>query len=103
MNNIQADPLWDEGISSFLHGEFEKKESPLTIDDLQNFANTRAIRVGDLLETLFLMAIYGSWSYSDSDGVEQELDANALDELYAKGRIGPDDLADFQGVWAPVD
>lgn len=101
MQQNQADPLWDEGISSFLSGEYEKKQAPLTIDDLQGFANSQAVRVGDLLETLFLMAIYGVWTYCDEDGIEQQLDVAALDELYAKGRIGPDDLKDFSGVWAP--
>lgn len=102
MYQTQADPLWDEGISTFLLGEFDKKQEPLTIEDLQNFANAQAIRVGDLLETLFLMAIYGAWSYCDENGEEQQLDTVALDDLYAKGRIGPDDLKDFAGVWSPV-
>ncbi|MFK7889974.1 MAG: hypothetical protein AB8B63_04110 [Granulosicoccus sp.] len=102
MQQIEPDPLWDEGISSYLKGEFEKKQGPLTIEDLQHFACERAVRIGDLLETLFLMAIYGAWSYCDENGDEQELDTFALDDLYAKGRIGPDDLKDFQGVWSPV-
>lgn len=102
MQPIQADPLWDEGISSFLLGEYEKRQVPLTIDDLQSFANEQAVRVGDILETLFLMAIYGEWSYADTEGAELKLDESALDALYAKGRLTPEDLQEFNGVWAPV-
>ena len=101
MQQIQADPLWDEGISSFLLGEYEKRQAPLTVDDLQLLANEHAIRIGDLLETLFLMSIYGAWTYADGDGNEKKLDESALDDLYAKGRLKPEDLTAFDGVWAP--
>lgn len=102
MQQIQADPLWDEGISSFLLGEYEKRQSPLSIDDLQSLANEHAVRVGDLLETLFLMSIYGAWTYADTEGNDKKLDEAALDDLYAKGRLSPEDLAVFNGVWAPA-
>ena len=96
------DPLWDEGISSFLLGEYETRRAPLTIDDLQGFAIEHATRVGDILETLFLMAIYGEWRYTDAAGAELVLDQAALDELYAKGRLSARDLAAFPGMWSPV-
>lgn len=101
MQQIQADPLWDEGISSFLLGEYETRQSPLTMNDLQSLANEHAVRVGDLLETLFLMSIYGAWNYTDADGKKQALDETALDDLYAKGRLTPEDLQAFEGLWAP--
>ncbi len=102
MQPIKADPLWDEGISTFLLGEYEKRQVPLTINDLQGFANDQAVRVGDILETLFLMAIYGKWVYTDVEGNEQKLDEKALDELYAKGRLTQEDVQAFNGVWAPM-
>ena len=98
------DPLWDEGLSSFLLGEYEARGEPLSIDDLQRFAIEQATRVGDLLETLFLMAIYGEWRYVDAaSGRELTLDQGALDELYAKGRLAPEDLQAFPGVWVPAE
>ena len=96
------DPLWDEGIASFLLGEYEARGEPLSIDDLQRFAIDNATRVGDILETLFLMAIYGEWRYTDAGGEALTLDQAALDELYSKGRLGEDDLAAFSGVWTPA-
>ena len=97
------DPLWDEGISSFLAGEYERRRAPLTTGELQGFAIEHATRVGDILETLFLMAIYGEWRYVDAgSGDELTLDQEALDGLYAKGRLSADDLAAFPGVWEPV-
>jgi len=95
-------PLWDEGISSFLHGEYEKCGKPLTLEQLQSYAAEHAVRVGDILETLFLMAIYGSWQYTDVDGVPQTLDEDALDALYAKGRLTAEDAAAFSGIWTPA-
>jgi len=98
----QADPLWDEGIAGYLSAEYAKKDAPLTAEDLQKFANQEAIRVGDLLETLFLMAIYGSWHYCDEKGEARELDEEALDTMYAMGRISAEQMKEFDGVWLPA-
>ncbi|MEE9322381.1 MAG: hypothetical protein V3U76_18215 [Granulosicoccus sp.] len=100
---IKPDPLWDEGISSFLLGEYEKLQTPLSIENLQSFANENAVRIGDILETLFLMAIYGEWLYVDADGASLKLDEDALNSLYAKGRLTGSDLDAFRGFWLPVD
>ena len=94
-------PLWDEGISSFLYGEYERSGEPLSLEQLQRYASEHAVRIGDILETLFLMAIYGTWSYTDADGVPQELDERALNDLYARGRLTEADLDPFRGVWQP--
>jgi len=102
MQSLQVEPLWDEGISTFLAGEYEKKQAPLNAVDLQRFATDQAVRVGDLLETLFLMVISGTWYYCDENGDKRELDEEALDELYSKGRIGPEDMKCFDGVWIPA-
>jgi len=102
MQSQHVEPLWDEGISSFLANEYEKKQIPLTSSDLRRLATERAVRVGDLLETLYLLAIYGAWHYCDEAGKSLDLDEEALDEFYAKGRIGHEDLAAFSGVWLPA-
>ena len=102
MQTQHAEPLWDEGISSYLSVEYQKRQVPLTGTDLQHLASEQAVRVGDLLETLFLMAIYGAWHYCDEQGNPQDLDEDALDDFYAKGRIGPDEMAAFSGVWIPA-
>jgi hypothetical protein len=101
MQQVMPEPLWDEGISSFLYGEFEKTQQPLQSSDIQQFAKAQAVRVGDILETLFLMAIYGEWQYTDSEGNEKLLDENMLNALYAKGRISAEDLDEFDGLWSP--
>lgn len=102
MQSLNVEPLWDEGIASFLATAYENKQQPLGASDLQQFATEQAVRVGDLLETLFLMVIYGAWHYCDAQGNEQQVNETALDELYAKGRIGPDDMKEFDGVWIPA-
>lgn len=102
MQQIMSTPLWDEGISLFLCGEYDKRQEPFSIEDLRGFANENAIRIGDILETLFLMSIYGEWKFTNKEGDEQELDEDALNELYAKGRLTDEDLAAFEGLWQPV-
>lgn len=103
MQELQPEPLWDEGISSLLIGEHERLQRPIAMDDLRNYANEHAVRIGDILETLFLMAIYGEWVYTDESGVEQSLDEDALNSLYAKGRLEESDLKAFPGVWQPAE
>lgn len=103
MQELHADPLWDEGISSLLYGEYERLEKPFSMEDLRAYANEHAVRIGDIIETLFLMAIYGEWRYTDENGKEQTLDEDALNSLYAKGRLNDEDLKAFPGVWQPVE
>jgi len=102
MQTQPIEPLWDEGISSFLLGEYNKRKTPLSMEDLQTFATDQAVRVGDLLETLFIMAVYGEWTYTNADGVPERLNENALDDFYAKGRLSREDQEAFRGVWAPA-
>lgn len=61
------------------------------------FAVDRAVRVGDMLETLFLMAIFGEWNHTNAEGEAKELDEAELDEIYVKGRLRPVDLDAFPG------
>ncbi|MFT4727010.1 MAG: hypothetical protein ACI9UN_001505 [Granulosicoccus sp.] len=102
MQTLPIEPLWDEGISSYLLGEYAKLQTPLTIQNIESCAVDQAVRVGDLLETLFIMAIYGEWTYTAADGVAETLNESALDDFYAKGRLNKDGLAAFSGVWAPA-
>lgn len=102
MQQIMSAPLWDEGISLFLCGEYDKRNEPFSLEDLRGFANENAIRIGDILETLFLMTIYGEWKFTTMEGAEKELDEDALNELYAKGRLSEEDLVGFEGLWQPV-
>lgn len=103
MQEPQLEPLWDEGISSLLDGEYARLQKPFTMADLRGYAIEHAVRIGDILETLFLMGIYGAWKYTDENGVEQPLDEDALNALYAKGRLEESDLAAFPGLWQPVE
>ena len=103
MQEIQSEPLWDEGISSLLFGEHERLQRPLTMEDLRGYANEHAVRIGDILETLFLMGIYGEWNYTNEEGESQTLDEDALNALYAKGRLEDSDLEAFPGVWEPAE
>lgn len=101
LNNLA--PLWDEAIASMLSEHYFENQQPLTLENLNALALENATRIGDIMETLFLMSIYGDWQYSTGDGQAQQLDQSALDELYSNGRPKYEDLQAFNGTWAPIN
>lgn len=94
-------PLWDEAISNMLVEEQQILDAPLNLEKLQELAVSHAIRLGDIIETLFLMAIYGDWRFLDTEGKSKELDEQALQSMYAKGRIDEENADAFEGDWVP--
>jgi len=48
------------------------------------------------------MAIYGDWQYIDADGKQKELDEEALQSMYAQGRIDKSNADAFSGAWIPT-
>ncbi len=95
-------PLWDEAISNMLVEEQQVLNAPLNLEKLQELGISHAIRLGDIIETLYLMAIYGDWSYLDQNGGHKELDEEALQAMYAKGRIDKENADAFAGEWVPA-
>ncbi len=102
LQQVEPAPLWDEGISTYLLGEYERRQAPLNLDDLCSFTVEQAIRISDILETLFLLAIYGEWTFTRPDGRVQKIDSQMLDALYERGRLAHDELDDYRGEWRPV-
>lgn len=102
MQAMDMTPLWDEAIAGLLIEEQAALDEPLNLSKLQELALEHAIRLGDIIETLYLMAIYGDWTYTDDDGRDKDLDEKALEELYAQGRIDKSNAHAFSGVWAPA-
>lgn len=102
LDQVEPAPLWDEGLSSYLLGQYQLHQRPLTLDDLLAFTAEQAIRLSDILETLFLLVIYREWSFTRPDGRRQEIDAAMLDALYARGRLNRDELDDYRGEWQPA-
>jgi len=94
-------PLWDEALESLLVEAVLEKEQGLQVSDLNDISLENAIRVGDILETLFLMSIYGQWLYFNEDGEQVVLEQKVMDDLFAQGRVGLEDLAHLTGVWKP--
>ena len=93
--------LWDEAIAALLEEEQAQLDAPMNLEKLQSLAVDHAIRLGDILETLYLMAIYGDWQYIDEDGGQKELDEEALQTMYAQGRIDKSNAEAFNGAWIP--
>jgi len=95
-------PKWDVALAALAEDEFHKNNRPLTLKDFHHLARQHAIRLDDIMETLFLLAINGEWTYSDSNGQAQQLDRETLDGLYVKGRLSERDLGAFDGSWRPA-
>jgi hypothetical protein len=74
-------PKWDVALASLAEDAYKKKTTPLTMDDFHNLASKHSIRLDDIMETMFLLAIHGEWTYADSSGEPQLLDQETLDGL----------------------
>jgi hypothetical protein len=94
-------PKWDVALAAMADDAWQKKAKPLTLDDFHQLAAEHAIRLDDIMETMFLLAIHGEWRYTDTSGKEQSLDQETLDNLYVKRRLSEKDLATFDGGWEP--
>mgnify|MGYP000408648948 CR=1 FL=1 len=101
MASNQDMPKWDVAIASMAQDQFRKKTHPLTLDDFRSLAREHAMRLDDIMETMFLLVIHGEWAYRDRLGQLQQLDQQTLDRLYVKRRLSEQDVAAFDGGWEP--
>ncbi len=101
MSSEESMPRWDVALAAMALDAWKKKGSPLTLEDFRRLAGEHAIRLDDIMETQFLLAIHGEWRYTDASGVEQKLEQETLDNLYVKRRLSEKDLATFDGSWEP--
>ena len=102
MPDNESMPKWDVALASLAEDEFRKKAAPLTLDDFRRLAKQHAIRLDDIMETMFLLAINEEWRYVDVSGTPVKLEQETLDKLYVKRRLSEDDLATYEGGWSPV-
>ena len=102
MPSNQDMPKWDVAIASMANDHYRRKPGPLTLDDFRALSREHAMRLDDIMETMFLLAIHGEWEYRDASGVKQTLDQKILDGLYVKRRLSEKDLTAFNGSWRPL-
>ena len=95
-------PKWDVALAALAGEEFRKQANPLTLSDFRRLAREYEIRLDDIMETMFLLAINKEWVYADRSGKPQALDQDTLDNLYVKRRLSQEDLSSFDGTWRPV-
>ncbi len=95
-------PKWDVALASMARDACIQKAAPLTLDDFHQLAADHAIRLDDIMETMFLLVINNEWCYTDASGHKQQLDQETLDRLYVKRRLSEKDLATFDGGWEPL-
>jgi hypothetical protein len=95
-------PKWDVALAALADEEFRRKGTAMSLNDFRGLAKQHAIRLDDIMETMFLLAINGEWVYTDSGGHTQTLDQETLDKLYVKRRLSEKDLQSFDGSWRPA-
>lgn len=100
-DNIEV-PKWDVALANLAREEHRKKGAPLTLADFQRLARDYAIRLDDIMITMFELVIQGQWSYVDAGGATQAIVRKTLDDLYINGRLHFDDLKAFDGGWSPL-
>ena len=91
-------PAWDVALANLAKEEYEKTNTALTMEDFKRLAGEYTIRLDDIMMTMFELVIRGHWVYKGP----QEIDRNALNDLYVNGRLHADDLAEFVGEWSPA-
>lgn len=101
MPSDEKKPKWDVALASLASDEYRKKSVPLRLDDFHAMAREHAIRLDDIMETIFLLTIHKQWKYVDAADKEQSIDQKTLDGLYVKRRLSEKDLEVFDGTWQP--
>ena len=95
-------PHWDVALAALAEQAFSSKAAPLILDDFHDLAREHAIRLDDIMETMFQLVIHGEWKYTDRAGNAQSIDQSTLDGLYVRRRLSEEDLAAFDGGWQPA-
>lgn len=92
---------WDVALEALAREESRLLGRPLRMEDFQRLARTHAIRLDDLMVTLFELVIQGEWIYRDAQGRQQAFDRDTLDGLFVNRRLQEADLLAFTGGWEP--
>lgn len=92
---------WDLALEALAREECRNLGRALSLEDFRRLAQTHAIRLDDIMVTLFELVIQGEWSYRDELGREQTFDRATLDGLYVNRRLQEQDLQGFTGSWQP--
>ena len=102
MPSNETMPQWDVALAALAEQAFRTKAAALTLDDFHDLAREHAIRLDDIMETMFQLVIHGEWKYTDRSGNPQIITQSTLDSLYVKRRLSEEDLAAFDGGWQPI-
>jgi hypothetical protein len=95
-------PRWDVALEALAGEEFRRRGRPLQLADFETLARDYAIRLDDIMITLFELVIQGRWNYCEADGTTRQLLRADLDPLYVNGRLRAADLRTFDGHWTPA-
>lgn len=93
-------PKWDVALEALVREEQQKLRRPLTLEDFRRLGRQYAIRLDDIMVTLFELVLHGRWRY---EGTDHRITRELVEELTAAGRIKDEDLARFAGGWSAIE
>lgn len=93
---------WDVALEALAREECRQLGRGLQLEDFRRLAQANAIRLDDIMVTLFELVIQGEWSYRDAQGQPRTFDRDTLDSLYVNRRLQEQDLQEFAGSWQPL-
>lgn len=92
---------WDLALEALAREECRNLGRGLFLEDFRRLAQAHAIRLDDIMVTLFELVIQGEWTYRDAQGRAQAFDRETLNGLYVNHRLQDQDLQVFTGSWQP--
>ena len=95
-------PRWDVALEALVREEYSHLGRDLRLADFQRLARHYAIRLDDILATLFELVIEGRWVYEPTGRGDAPITRELLDGLYVGGRLHARDVAAFEGSWRPA-
>lgn len=94
---------WDVALEALAREECRRLGRALRLEDFRRLAQVHAIRLDDIMVTMFELVIQGEWIYRDADGHAQTFDRDTLDGLYVNRRLQEQDLQAFTGSWQALN
>ncbi|HEC12353.1 MAG TPA: hypothetical protein ENI80_03745 [Acidiferrobacteraceae bacterium] len=102
ISNIdESEVCWDLALAGLAEEEHRKLGRTLKVEDFSRIAKENAMRLDDIMSTMFELCLRGHWFYQGTDGVNEQITRDMIDKLNQDGRLNELDLAAYSGGWRP--
>jgi hypothetical protein len=95
-------PQWDVALEGLAREAYQKLGQPLRVEDFSQLARQHAIRLDDIMATVFALCLHERWRYEDDQGEHKTFTQDDVDRLLKGSRLQADDLNSYSGGWRPA-